>query len=147
MRKTKELLADLEKYENKGKFNFRINDVLSSVCNIPTRKDISGLYIFYSENKYLIYVGISGRKGANGAIIHRKDGLRGRFLTGKQFGDRRSITFPIQMKLDGISSLEIHWFVTYDDKAKDIPRPIEKAIIESFKMEHNDQRPLWNKRD
>jgi hypothetical protein len=147
MRKTKELLADLEKYENKGKFYFRINDVLSSVCNIPIRKDYSGLYAFYSENKELIYVGISGRAGLDGNIIHRQDGLRGRFLTGKQFGDRRSKTFPIQMKLDRISILEIHWFVTYGDKAKDIPRPIEKAIIESFKKEHNDQRPLWNKRD
>ncbi|HNX08010.1 MAG TPA: hypothetical protein PKL96_10530 [Bacteroidales bacterium] len=147
MRKTQELLTDLEKYEIKGKFYFRINDVLSSVCNIPTKKDYSGIYAFYSEKKELIYVGISGREDANGNIIHRKDGLRGRFLTGKQFGDRRSITFPIQMKLDGISILVIHWFVTYGDNAKDIPRPIERAIIESFKMENNGQRPLWNKRD
>lgn len=147
MRKTKELLADLEKYENKGRFHFHINDVLSSVCNIPIRKDYSGLYTFYSENKELVYVGISGREGADGNIIHRKDGLRGRFLTGKQFGDRRSITFPIQMKLDGISTLEIHWFVTCGDNAKDIPRPIERAIIEMFKMENNGNRPRWNKRD
>lgn len=147
MKKTKDLLADLEKYENKGKFHFSINDVLSSVCNIPIRNDYSGLYAFYSEYKELIYVGISGRAGLDGNIIHRQDGLRGRFLTGKQFGDRRSKTLPIQMKLDRISILEIHWFVTYGDKVKDIPRPIEKAIIESFKMEHNGQRPLWNKRD
>ncbi|MFP5042932.1 GIY-YIG nuclease family protein [Parasediminibacterium sp. JCM 36343] len=147
MRKTKELLAELEKYENKGRFHFRINDVLSSVCNIPARKDYSGLYAFYSENKELVYVGISGREGLDRNIIHRKDGLRGRFLTGKQFGDRRSITFPIQMKLDGISILEIHWFVTYGDNAKDIPRPIERAIIEMFKMENNGKRPRWNKRD
>lgn len=147
MRKTQELLTDLEKYDIKGKFYFRSNDVLSSVCNIPNKKDYSGIYVFYSEKKELIYVGISGREDANGNIIHRKDGLRGRFLTGKQFGNRRSITFPIQMEIDGISTLEIQWFVTYGDYAKDIPRPIERALIEYFKMENNGQRPLWNKRD
>lgn len=147
MRKTKELLLDLEKYENKGVFYFHINDVLNSVCNIPKRKDNSGLYVFYSENKELVYVGISGREGLDGNIIHRKDGLRGRFLTGKQFGDRRSITLPIQMKLDEISTLEIHWFITYGDKARDIPRPIERALIEMFKTENNGKRPRWNKKD
>lgn len=147
MRRTKKLLAELEKYDNKGKFQFHINDVLGLVCNIPIRKDYSGLYAIYSEKKELVYVGIAGKEGVNGNIIHRKDGLRGRFITGKQFGERRSITFPIQMRLDGISTLEIHWFVTYGDNAKDIPRPIEKAIIKMFKMENNENRPRWNKRD
>ncbi len=89
MKKISELLSDLEKYENKGVFHFRDNDVLSLTCNIPIRKDYSGLYIFYSHDGELIYVGISGREDSDGNIIHRKDGLRGRFLTGKQFGDRR----------------------------------------------------------
>lgn len=147
MKKTKELFADLEKYEKKGKFQFHINDILSSVCNIPKRKDYSGLYVFYSENKELVYVGISGREGLEGNIIHRKDGLRGRFLNGKQFGDRRSKTLPIQMKLDNILTLEIHWFITYGNNVKDIPRPIERAIIENFKIENNGNRPRWNKKD
>lgn len=144
---TTELLSALEKYEKKGKFHFSINDALSLVCNIPKRNDYSDLYVFYSQNKELIYVGISGREDSAGNIIHRQDGLRGRFLTGKQFGDRRSKTFPIQMKLDNISSLEIHWFVTFGDSAKDIPRPIERTIIEAFKMEQGGKRPRWNKKD
>lgn len=142
-----ELLSGLQKYEAKGKFNFHGDDVLSLVCNIPVRRDYSGLYLFYSNNKELIYVGISGREGLNGSIIHRKDGLRGRFLTGKQFGDRRSRSIPIQMKLDNISSLEIHWFVTYGENSKDIPRHIERTIIETFKFENNGERPKWNRKD
>lgn len=106
MKNLLELLSDLEKYETKGRFHFRVDDILSLVCNIPVRKDYSGLYIFYSNKRELIYVGISGREGLDGKIIHRKDGLRGRFLTGKQFGIRRSKSLPIQMKLDNISSLE-----------------------------------------
>jgi hypothetical protein len=147
MKNLTELLSDLENYEKKGKFHFSVNDVLSLVCNIPKRNDYSGLYVFYSQDKELIYVGISGRKGSKGDIIHRKDGLRGRFLTGKQFGDRRNKALPIQMKLDGISNLEIYWFVTFGESAKDIPRPIERTIIEAFKMENNGKRPRWNKKD
>lgn len=147
MKKIIELLSDLEKYEKKGKFHIGVNDVLILVCNIPKRNDYSGLYVFYSQDKELVYVGISGREGSDGNIIHRQDGLRGRFLTGKQFGDRRSKTLPIQMKLDGISSLEIHWFVTFGEGEKDIPRPIERTIIETFKMENDGNRPRWNKKD
>ena len=142
-----ELLSGLKKYETKGKFHFHVNGVLSLICNIPVRSDYSGLYLFYSNKMELIYVGISGREGSEGNIIHRKDGLRGRFLTGKQFGIRRSKSLPIQMKLDNISSLEIHWFVTFGDNSKDIPRHIERTIIESFKFENNGERPKWNKRD
>jgi hypothetical protein len=147
MKTTSKLLSDLEKYESKGFFYFRESDVLSSVCNIPVRKDYSGLYVFYTQDRELIYVGISGREDRGGSIIHRKDGLRGRFLTGKQFGNRRSKTFPVQMKLDRITSLEIHWFVTYGDDSKDISRHIEKTIIEAFKIENEGKRPKWNKRD
>ena len=146
MKTVAELLSGLEKYETKGKFHFHVKDTLSLVCNIPVRRDYSGLYLFYSD-KELIYAGISGREGLDGNIIHRGDGLRGRFLTGKQFGDRRSRSIPIQMKLDNISSLEIHWFVTFGDNSKDIPRHIERSIIESFKSENNGKRPKWNRKD
>lgn len=147
MKKITAFLSDLEKYEIKGKFNFEINDVLSSVCNIPKMNNYRGVYLFYSQDKELIYVGISGREDKKGNIVHRKDGLNGRFLKGKQFDGRRSKTFPVQMKADGISNLEIHWFVTYGDKATDIPRTIEKAIIEAFKEENGGNRPRWNKKD
>ncbi len=147
MKKLAELLLDLEVYEIKGTFHFSVNDVLRSVCNIPKRIDYSGLYVFYSQNKELIYVGISGRQGLDGNLIHRQDGLRGRFLTGLQFWGSRSKTLSLQMMLEGIPNLEIHWYVTYGDSATDIPRPIEKSIIQSFKVEHNGVRPLWNKKD
>lgn len=144
--KLADLLENLEKFECKGKFFLSTNDRLNIVCNIPDRKDYSGLYIFYSESKEIVYVGISGREDTNGCIIHRKDGLRGRILKGKQFGNRRIISLPIQMKLDGISILEIHWFVTYGDNAEEVPRPIEIAIIKAFEEENNGKKPKWNRR-
>lgn len=78
----KEIIQDLEKYPIKGTFQLYSNDLLSKVCNIPARNDYSGVYLFYDDKGNFIYVGISGREGADGKIIHRKDGLRGRFLKG-----------------------------------------------------------------
>lgn len=147
MKRVSELIKELENYPIKGSFSYSRNDTLSQVCNIPTRKDYSGIYLFYDNKNELIYVGISGRENGNGEIIHRKDGLRGRFLKGKQFGDRRSKTLSLQMGIDGISRLDIKWFVTYGEDRKDIPRPIENKIILTFKEENNGNRPKWNNRD
>lgn len=147
MKTVTEILSDLEKYENWGEFEFCINDDLVTKCDIPKKNEYSGLYVFLAPDDKLIYVGISGRASSDRNIIHRKDGLRGRFLTGKQFGARRSKSLSMQMKLDGFSKLKIRWFVTWDDNSTDLPRPIEKQIIEAFKMQNDNQRPKWNKRD
>jgi len=147
MSRLKEIIHNLEKYPIKGAFQLYPNDILSRVCNIPVRKDYSGIYLFYDDNGNLIYVGISGREGLSEEIIHRKDGLRGRFLTGKQFGDKRSRTLPNEMKKDGFAFIEVKWFVTYGDKYRDIPRKIEETIIQLFKSENYFNRPKWNKKD
>lgn len=144
--KLKKILNDLEFYPNKGSFKFNVNDTLSSKCNIPLRKDISGSYIFYYK-KEIVYIGISGRLSREGFFVHRKDGLRGRLLNGKQFGDRRSKTLSIQMQLEKMLSLEIHWFVTYGDNFADIPRDIESSLINAFKEQNGGSRPRWNKKD
>ena len=148
MMKLEQHIAGLQNYNNKGTFIFSQNDVLSTVCNIPINHTCSGIYLFFDlESEELIYVGISGREGINGEIIHRKDGLRGRFLTGKQFGSPRRHSLSIKMKVENISALKIDWFITNDGNIKDIPRPIERIIINAFKNENNGRRPIWNKRD
>ena len=147
MKSLTELIVDLEKYQIKGTFQFKFDDILSKVCDIPICKECSGIYLFYENGAKLIYTGISGRKNVNGGITHRRDGLRGRFLTGKQFGDLRSKTLSIQMRNETISFLEIKWFVTYGGQSFDIPRPIEQNIIRAHKTENIGLRPRWNKRD
>src|SRR4051794_36525100 len=117
------MFDELNKYTRAGHFILKPTDSLVSVCNAP--KDCSGLYIVYALEKgrvNLIYIGISGRKGTDGKIIHRQDGLRGRFLTGKQFGDLRKITWPRQMRLENIEALDVYWYVTYDDYCSDFPK-------------------------
>ena len=140
------MFDELEKYKEQGSFFFRSEDRLSEVCNAP--KDCSGLYLIYSLKQgkvELIYIGISGRRGSDNKIIHRKDGLRGRFLTGKQFGDRRSITWPVQMKIDGIEALHVHWFVTFGSCNSDFPRELEEKFLSKYATIYG-AWPSWNKK-
>lgn len=139
------MFQELKKYNQSGHFFFRPMDNLATVCNAP--KDCSGIYLIYAleEGKVnLIYIGISGRKGTNGKIIHRRDGLRGRFLTGKQFGRLRKIAWPLQMQLENIEALDIYWYVTHGADNNDFPGELETALLNKF---HNlyGTLPRWNK--
>lgn len=141
----KDLIQDLEKYQLKGSFIFKQNSKLSEVCTIPIQNDLAGLYLFYDEDtNELLYVGISGRTNKEGTIVFRKDGLRGRFLKGKQFGDFRRNSLPKQMVLENINSLKIKWYGTYHSQCFDQPRALEIAILKAF-LEQNNCLPRWNK--
>ena len=102
------MLSKLNLYKEKGIFSFKSTDSLAAVCNAP--KNCSGIYLIYAlvnGEKELIYIGISGRKSADGKIIHRKDDLRGRFLTGKTDGVLRKIAWPDRMIAQNLKELEI----------------------------------------
>jgi hypothetical protein len=138
------MFDQLLKYKNKGNFLFKPSDNLASVCNAP--KDYSGLYVIYALEKgriNLIYIGISGRKGEDGKIIHRKDGLRGRFLTGKTNGILRKTYWPQIMLKENIDALDIHWYVTYDGNVKDFPRDLEVELLKQYQSIYG-CLPRWN---
>lgn len=142
---TNQLLKNLENYQLKGSFVFNQTSILSEVCNIPKINDLAGLYLFYDgDSNELLYVGISGRTNKEGKIVFRKDGLRGRFLKGKQFGDFRRNSLPKQMRLEGINSLKINWYGTYHTECFDLPRVLEINLLNAFLRENN-KLPKWNK--
>lgn len=127
-------------------FIFRPSDSLSYVCNAPSFA--SGFYIIYAfvNGKYnLVYIGISGLENKNGLFKHRKDGIRGRFLTGKQFGERRQVAWSKKMEQEKIEHLKIHWYITYDDGVKDVPRDIEEKLLKEY-YTLNGSLPIWNNR-
>lgn len=138
------MFDQLLKFKNKGNFQFKPTYNLSSVCNAP--KDCSGLYVIYALEKgrvNLIYIGISGLKGKDGKISHRKDGLRGRFLTGKTKKVLRKTYWPQQMLKENIEALDIHWYVTYDYIDKDFPRDLEIALLTQYRSIYG-CLPRWN---
>ena len=125
-------------------FIFRPSDSLSYVCNAPSFA--SGFYVIYAflnGRHNLVYIGISGLENKNGVFKHRKDGIRGRFLTGKQFGERRQVSWSKKMETESIEHLKIRWFITYDDLKKDIPRNIEMELLKKY-IELNGELPCWN---
>jgi hypothetical protein len=79
----------------------------------------------------------------NGNIMHRKDGFRGRFLTGKQFGDFRRKTWPLKMQAENIEVLEIYWYVSHGGPDSDNPREIEIKLLCKFLSEYG-ELPKWN---
>ena len=139
------MIGELSRYKQNGNFFFKSDDRLSAVCNAPNNS--SGIYIIYAlENGIdnLIYIGISGRRGSDGAIIHRKDGLRGRFVTGKTDGILRKIYWPKKMQEENIEALHIYWFVTYGEFNHDFPRDLEIELLNKYLLLHG-KLPRWNK--
>jgi hypothetical protein len=135
----------LNKYKEHGHFFFRPTDRLAQVCNAP--KNCSGIYLIYALEKgkvNLVYIGISGRKGADGQIIHRKDGLRGRFLTGKTNVMLRKIYWPMKMREEKIDALDIYWYVTYGKFNNDFPRELETDLLNKYVSLYG-KLPRWNK--
>lgn len=136
----------LEKYKEKGSFEFSDNDNLSRCCNAPNHS--SGIYLIYSDGvslENLIYIGISGRSGSDGEIIHRKDGLGGRIVKGKQFGEPRRNSWSKKMKKDCFDKIIVEWFVTFGNYNNDFPRPIENKLLQVLLLK-NGQLPIWNKK-
>jgi hypothetical protein len=139
------MLSKLNLYQEKGSFIFKITDSLLAVCNAP--KNWSGIYLIYFQingNRELIYIGISGRKGADGEIRCRKDGLRGRFLSGKTDGILRKIAWPKRMVIQNIPELEIDWYVTYGIHNQDFPRDLEINLLRQYQSMYG-RLPIWNK--
>lgn len=137
--------SQLNNYKRKDSFIFSPTDSLSAVCNAP--KNCSGIYLIngvVNGKRDLIYIGISGKKGADEKIIHRKDGLRGRFLTGKTDGVLRKIAWPNRMLIQNIKELDVHWHVTHGVHNQDFPRDLEIALLTEYQLE-NDRLPIWNK--
>ena len=142
------MLDELKKYIQNDHFLFRLHDSLTIACNAPTDK--SGVYIVYALKKgsiELIYIGRSGKRNHDGSMFIRKTGLGGikdRIVNGHQFGKiPRRISWPEQMRTEGIDELDIYWYITHNQNFIDCPREIEKSIISKYL--HNFGRlPKWN---
>lgn len=141
------MFSELNKYKHSDHFFFKYHQNLAEVCNAP--RDKSGVYIIYKlagGKVEMVYIGASGMKKEDGTLKTRTAGLGGlkdRLVNGKQFGDRRRITFPQIMQTQNIDGLDIYWYVTYDDHHKDFPTEIERMLLEKFRGIYG-RLPEWN---
>ncbi len=140
------MFDELNRYKERGDFIFKASDSLRDVCNAPNHS--SGIYFIYANDRAtqnLIYIGISGRKDITRNIEHRKDGLRGRFITGKTGAELRKTYWPKKMNLEGIKSLHIFWYVSHGEFNKDFPRDLEILFLTRFLTKY-ERLPKWNRK-
>lgn len=136
----------LEKYKERGVFEYSQKDNLSKCCNAP--RNSSGIYLIYADElelDNLIYIGISGIEGNDGEIIHRENGLGGRIVKGIQFGEARRNSRAKKMTEDGFEKIIVMWYVTYGEFNQNFPRTLENKIL-NILNHHYRKLPLWNKK-
>lgn len=142
------MFDELNKYKQ-GNFFFRATDSLVEVCNITKNK--YGLYLVYALNKgrvELIYIGKSGNPHRSEVIVAKKpspEGLKENLLNGYQFGAiERKNSWPVQLMIEDIEALHIHWYVTYDKKNQDLPSSVRTKILQIYQGIYGNL-PRWNK--
>jgi len=136
---------ELEKYTVKGNFTFTQEDNLEAVCNAS--ETASGVFIVYATAnnvKELIMVGSTGTVQNDGTLKSKNGGLYDKIVNGHQFAKTgRKYSWPAQMKKENIDTLEIFWFETFNDAAKEIPTSVEGQILQNF-LNENGKLPRWN---
>jgi hypothetical protein len=136
---------ELKKIKFKNQFHFNVDDNLEQVCNAP--ESGSGIFLVYSVNeevKELIMVGSTGTIQNNGKLKSKNGGLFDKIVNGHQFAKTaRKYSWPTQMKLENITSLEVDWYETFNDKNKVIPTFLEGQILQFF-LDENGKLPKWN---
>lgn len=145
------MFDELNKYSNQGNFFFIATDSLVEVCNIPVDK--YGIYVAYALKHgriELIYIGKSGftpKVDIEGRPSEEIDDIRESLLTGYQFGDiERKHSWPVQMMIEDIEALHIHWYVTFDAAHHDLPAYMQNKILQIYQGIYG-AIPRWNQSD
>ena len=135
----------LEKFTVKGNFTFTQEDSLEAVCNASD--NASGIFIVYAVEagvKELIMVGSTGTVQNDGTLKSKNGGLHDKIVNGHQFAKTgRKYSWPAQMKKEGIDTLEVFWFETFNSDAKSIPTSVEGQVLQNF-LDENGKLPRWN---
>ncbi|MGL2993281.1 hypothetical protein [Flavobacterium sp. TSSA_36] len=134
---------ELEKFSVTNSFLFSPEDSLEQVCNAT---EGCGVFLVFdlTSDRELIMVGSSGTVQNDGSLKIKKGGLTEKIVEGHQFAKTgRKYSWPAQMKLEGITSLEVVWYETFNEQIKAIPTAVEGQILQNF-LEANGKLPRWN---
>ena len=141
----KKMYKELKKIKIKNQFNFTVNDSLDEVCNASEAG--SGIFLVYDvreDEKELIMVGSTGTIQNDGTLKSKNGGLFDKIVNGHQFAKTgRKYSWPAQMKLEKIATLEVAWYESFNDKNRIIPTFIEGQMLQNF-LDENGKLPRWN---
>ncbi|CAM3003574.1 hypothetical protein SAMN05444143_10636 [Flavobacterium succinicans] len=134
---------ELEKFSVTNSFNFSPEDSLEQVCNAT---EGCGVFLVFdlTSDRELIMVGSSGTVQNDGTLKIKKGGLAEKIVEGHQFAKTgRKYSWPAQMKLEGITAIEVVWYETFNSTTKAIPTSVEGQILQSF-LDKSGKLPRWN---
>jgi hypothetical protein len=130
--KLNKMYKELKKFKVKNQFSFSTDDSLEEVCNATGTG--SGIFL----------VGSTGTIRNDGTLKSKNGGLFDKIVNGHQFAKTgRKYSWPAQMKLENIESLEVYWYETFNEKNKVIPTFVEGQILQNF-LDENGKLPRWN---
>lgn len=139
------MYKELNKFKTSNNFRFGIEDNLETACNAS--ENGSGVFLVYNvngEEKELIMVGSTGTIQNDGTLKTKNGGLYDKIVNGHQFAKTgRKYSWPAQMKLEKMDTLEVYWHETFNAKNKAIPTYIEGLILQKF-LDENGKLPKWN---
>ena len=137
------MYKELKKFKVTNQFSFTTEDSLVEVCNAS---EGSGVFLVYSvsDEKELIMVGSTGTVQNNGTLKIKNGGLNEKIVEGHQFAKTgRKYSWPAQMKIENITTIEVVWYETFNTDSKGIPTAVEGVILQNF-LDENGRLPKWN---
>lgn len=145
------MFDELSKYRHQGNFFYQSTDSLTEVCNAPA--DQYGVFLVYALQKgkvELIYVGRSGYVAAKNEVdqpgnILLINGLKAQLINGSSEEDAaHQNTWPINMMIENIEALHIHWYVTIDEVHHDTPQYMRGTLLQKYQSIYG-ALPRWNR--
>ena len=139
------MYKELKKFKTTNSFSLTLDNNLEEVCNASDNG--SGVFLVYdasNEEKELIMVGSTGTIQNDGTLKSKNGGLYDKIVNGHQFAKTgRKYSWPAQMKKEEITTLEVVWYETFNEKSKAIPTFVEGQVLQNF-LDENGKLPRWN---
>ncbi|MEZ7514629.1 hypothetical protein [Flavobacterium frigidarium] len=137
------MYKELEKFKSSNQFSITVDESLEEKCNAS---DGSGVFLVYdvADKKELIMVGSTGTVKNDGTLKIKNGGLFEKIVNGHQFAKTgRKYSWPAQMKIENITTLEVVWYETFTEEVKGIPTAVEGQVLQNF-LDENGRLPRWN---
>ncbi|NRT10717.1 hypothetical protein [Flavobacterium sp. 14A] len=137
------MYKELEKFKSSNQFSLTVDESLEEKCNAS---DGSGVFLVYdvADKKELIMVGSTGTVQNDGTLKIKNGGLFEKIVNGHQFAKTgRKYSWPAQMKIENITTLEVVWYETFTEEVKGIPTAVEGQVLQNF-LDENGKLPRWN---
>ncbi len=122
------MFDETKKYKEAGHFFLRSDSDPGTSCNAP--KSGNGVFIVNQLKNGridIVMIDSSGKIQKNGSL-KKTDSLFNSIVNDPQFG----ISWISKIKNENIDGLDIYWYVTFNQKTKDIPSFVKSLLLQKY---------------